>query len=81
MPGRFTLREEKSGKETFKNVFIVPDVSLPSGAVRREYILHESLVSFFAPESRPTIGFSILSGLQGPNFLACKLAGTLVRRE
>jgi hypothetical protein len=78
----FTLREKKSGTETLKNAFVAADVSHPSNAVRREYILHESLLSFFTPGSRPTISFSFGS-IPSPNtnFLACKLAGNLVRSE
>lgn len=75
----FTL---KSGTETLKNVFRAADVSHPSNVVRREYVLHESLLSFFAPGSRPTISFSFGSVPSlNTNFLARKLAGNLVRRE
>ena len=79
--GRFTLREVKSGKETLKIEVEVADVSPPSTVARREYLLHESLLSFFAPGSRPTIRFVPSGGLHRSLALACKLAGNLVRRQ
>jgi hypothetical protein len=80
---KFTLREEKSGKEILKNIFVVADVSPPSGGRKREYIPHESLLSFFAPGSRPIISLTIVGipQIPGTPHVECKLAGNLVRRQ
>jgi hypothetical protein len=79
--GRFTLFEEKSGKETLKNIFDVADIR-PPAANKTEYVLHASLLSFFAPNSQPTIIFSVSDRpFPGSSVFACKLAGNLVRSQ
>jgi hypothetical protein len=78
---RFVLREVKAGEETVKNEMLVADVSPPSTVVRREYLLHETLVSFFTPGSRPNVRFVLSGGTQRTLDIACKLAGNLIRQQ